>query len=69
MVLAHARYGEGSVRSTLGLQQHLPEPRGEVQRRKDVASGSADLANAFSNVSHGVLVDVCLLIESPEILH
>ena len=68
MVLAHARYRERGVGSTSRFQQHLPETGGEVQRGEDSATRSSDLVHAAFDVVHGVLVDVRLSVESPEIL-
>ena len=48
---------------------HLPESGGEVDRRKDVGVGSADVADALVDFFHGVFVCVGLFVETSEVLH
>ena len=69
MKLSHAGHGKGGLGATLGLQQHLPEPGGEVQRREYVAPRSSNLPDASFYVPHGVLVHMCLLVEGSEVLN
>jgi hypothetical protein len=40
------------------MQDHLPEARGEVDGGEDGAARSANFANAFTYILHGVLVSV-----------
>ena len=47
----------------------LLEPRGEIDGGEDGGVGSADVADAFVDFLHGVLVGVDLLVEASEVLH
>ena len=66
--LAHAGHGEGRVRPRPGLQQKLPEASCQVDGREDRASGPSDFPNALADILHGVLVQVRLGVEGPEVL-
>ncbi len=46
----------------------MPESGSEVQGWENGGVGSTDVADAFGDLLHGVLVDVGVLIEFPEIL-
>ncbi len=51
------------------MQFHLPKSRGEIQSGEDGRVGSPDVPDAFTNLFHGILVDVGVLIEQSEVLH
>ena len=66
--LALARYGKCGVRSGAWLQQQLPETSREVDRGEQSAAGATNVANALTDVLHGILVHVGLGIQSSEVL-
>ncbi len=69
MKLSQAGNGEGRVGFGLGLEQHLPEAGGEVDRGKNGTSRSANFSNAFTDIFHQIFVSVCLRIQGPEVLN
>lgn len=48
---------------------HLPEARSEINSGKDSRLSSTDVSDAFTDLLHGVLVQVDLFIESPKVLN
>ena len=55
--------------TVLFVDGHLPESRGEVDRCKNVGVGSADVADTFVDLLHGVFVGVGLFVETSEVLN
>jgi len=51
------------------IQWNWPLPRSQVQGCEYVGVGSANVTDAFGDLLHGVLVNVGVLVELPEILH
>ena len=47
---------------------HLPEAGGEINGREDGGVGSSNVADAFIDFLHGVLISVGLGVETPKIL-
>jgi hypothetical protein len=48
---------------------HLPETGSQVQSCENGRVGSAYVADAFGDFFHGVLVDMGVLVDFPEVLH
>ncbi len=51
------------------IQLHLPESESEVQRRENAGVCSADVADAFGDLLHGIFVNVGILVKLSEVLH
>ncbi len=51
------------------VQLHLPESRSEVQCQENGGIGLSNVADAFRDLLHGVLVDVGVLVQFPEVLY
>jgi hypothetical protein len=69
MELALAWNGKGCQFLRVFIQLHLPESRNEVQCGENGGIGPADVADAFGNLLHGVLVNVGVLVELSEVLN
>ncbi len=69
MELSPVRDRESRQGLRFGIQFHLPESGGEIQSGEYGRVGSADVPDAFADFFHGILVDVGVLIEQPEVLH
>ncbi len=69
MELPLAWNGEGCQFLRVFIQLHLPESQGQVQCGKNCGVCLPDIADAFCDLLHGVLVDVGVLVQLPEVLH
>ena len=59
---------KGSEVAILIIDGHLPESRSEIDGGEDVGVGLTDVADAFVDLFHGVLVGVGLFVETSEVL-
>ena len=69
MELSPVRDRESRQGLRFWIQFHLPESGSEIQSGEYGRVGSADVPDAFADFLHGILVDVGVLIEQPEVLH
>jgi hypothetical protein len=69
MELALARNGKSCQLLRVFVQLHLPESGSQVQCCENGGVGSAYVADTFGDFFHGVLVDMGVLVELPEILY
>jgi|APCry1669190288_1035285.scaffolds.fasta_scaffold167862_1 hypothetical protein len=69
MKLTFAGNGESCQLLGVLIQLHLPESKHEIQCCKNGGIGSADVANAFSDLFHGILVDMGILVQLSEVLY
>jgi hypothetical protein len=51
------------------VQWHLPESRSEVQCCENGGVGSSSVADTFGDLLHGVLINVGVLVQFPEVLY
>jgi hypothetical protein len=68
MELALAWNGKCCQFLRIFIQLHLPESGSEIQCGKNGGIGSPDVADAFIDLRHGVLVNVGVLVEFSEVL-
>jgi hypothetical protein len=69
MELTFATDGESRKCLRVLIQLHLPESRHEVQCCKNGGIGPADVPDAFSDLFHGILVNVGVLVQLSEVLY
>ena len=59
----------GMVKAVSFCELHLPESGSEIQSGEDSRISSADVADAFGDLLHGVFVDVGVLVQFPKVLY
>ncbi len=69
MELPFAVDGESCQLLGVLVQLHLPESRCEIQCCENGRIGSPDVADAFGDLLHGVLVYVGVMVQLSEILY
>ncbi len=69
MELPFAWNGESCQFLRVFIQLHLPETQGQVQGCENGGVCSPDVADTFGDLLHGILVNMGVLVQLPEILH